>query len=642
VAKKKVVETEHSNIPKPLPPKKSVIKWGEKYRRFEDFAANWPDYYNSLQEFYVGEFDPTYFSLDQWEQEIDPAETDEEVEQYAAYTHQGEVIETEKTQEEWDKCAASFPYFCHKYLKIAHPKRGLVPFRLFNYQRRVVAEFEQHQFNIVSKFRQGGLTTVATLWGLWRCMFRLDETIMVMSKTDREAIAAGEIVARAIEHLPKWLQPPMGKNNDHQKQFLDTGSWLYFYTPEAARGKAITYLIIDEAAFVPDMTRHWKAMYPTLSTGGNCIVISTVNGVGNWYEETYTATKEGRNKEFHIIDLDYWEHPDYHDDNWVRKQKANLGEKGWRQEVLREFLGSGETYISDVIIKELMQFTQRTPPNRKLFPKWANKGRDDEEIFDKGALWVWKEPVDGHEYIMGVDCAEGMGDDNDNNCFELIDAGTGEQVAEFYSNEIQPHIFAQIINEVGVMYKTALVVVESAAPAGGAVLNALNHKLYYENLFSDPEKRRAPPGIKSSQTTRAMILEALSYRLIDKSIRIFSTRFVEELKTFIYNGQKHRAEAAYGKHDDAIMALGIALYARELTMRDMPLGADMPEHLQTSLETSVYKEIKEELKRGAPINWLENDDDDDLFAHPEDQIPEIVMDYRPRYHKLLSEFGWWQ
>jgi phage FluMu gp28-like protein len=51
-------------------------------------------------------------------------------------------------------------------------------------------------------------------------------------------------------------------------------------------------LIIDEAAFIEKMDDHWKAMYPTLSTGGNCIAISTVNGIGNWYEETYTKAQD--------------------------------------------------------------------------------------------------------------------------------------------------------------------------------------------------------------------------------------------------------------------------------------------------------------------------------------------------------------
>jgi phage FluMu gp28-like protein len=116
---------------------------------------------------------------------------------------------------------------------------------------------------------------------------------MVVSKTDREAIAAGEIVKRAIEELPSWMQPQMSKNNDHQKIFSDTGCKLFFYPPEAARGRSITYLVIDEAAFIQNMDAFWNGIFPTISTGGNVIVISTVNGVaghGGWYYRNWITS----------------------------------------------------------------------------------------------------------------------------------------------------------------------------------------------------------------------------------------------------------------------------------------------------------------------------------------------------------------
>ncbi len=106
--------------------------------------------------------------------------------------------------------------------------------------------------------------------------------------------------------LPSWMWSPnqMEKNNDHQKLFSETGCKLFFYTPEAARGRSITYLILDEAAFIPAMDKHWKAMFQTISTGGHCICVSTVNGVGNWYYDIFTGAKKGQN-DFHIIELDY-------------------------------------------------------------------------------------------------------------------------------------------------------------------------------------------------------------------------------------------------------------------------------------------------------------------------------------------------
>lgn len=579
------------------------------------------------------QYDPKYYQLDKYEIEIDPCETIEEVEAYDGSRQQKEII----------KCCNSFPYFCHKYIKILHPMKGLIPFVLFKYQKKVIKDYENNRFNIISKFRQGGLTTVTLLWGLWKCMFQMDQQVMLISKTDREATDTGLIIDRACENLPSWLKPKKeGKWNDHLKMFSDTGSAIKFYSPEAARGKAVTFLIIDEAAFIDDMEKHWKAIWPVLSTGGSCTLISTVNGLGNWYEQTYRDSKEGKNK-FHVIDLDYWEHPDYNNEEWVAEQKAQLGEKGFLQEVLREFLGSGETYFPSKIITELTEQTVSNYPSKKLFPKWANiTGRMSqlEGEFSKGAMWIWKEPIEGHEYIIGVDCAEGQGENNDNSCFEIIDSSTLEQVAEFYSNLILPHEFSQVINEVGTFYNNALVVIENMG-AGGAVASSLQHNLYYENLYYDTNKINASskPGIKVGQTNRPLILECLQNKVINKSLLVNSIRIVSELQTFEYNPVTKKAQAQKGKHDDAIMAMSIALYARESLARDIPVGAEIPKENINLIKSQIYEDIKKEIE-GCKDDLEVNEEEIDLLAPDIDSSFTPMASYQRKNDNIIKEFGW--
>lgn len=609
----------------------------------------WRGKYKTLKEFYetggewqidpktkVGrwQYDPEYYNFDKYELEIDPDEPMDAVENYDAARRQKEII----------KCCNSFAYFCHKYVKILHPMKGLIPFVLYEYQRKVIRDYEMYRFNIISKFRQGGLTTVTLLWGLWRCMFQLDQQIMLLSKTDREATDIGMMVDRSCEHFPEWLKPKKdAKWNDHLKMFTDTGSALKFYSPEAARGKSVTFLIVDEAAFVDDMDKHWKAMWPVLSTGGSCALVSTVNGLGNWYEQTYHDAKEGHNK-FHVIDLDYWEHPDYNDEEWVKEQKAQLGEKGFLQEVLREFLGSGETYFPARIITQLTEQTRSNYPSRKLFPKWVNKmGRIaqlENEESHRGAFWVWKEPVDGHEYIIGADASEGQAENNDNCAFQVIDTSTLEQVAEFYSNIIVPHEFAQVLHEVGIYYNNALIVVENMGP-GGAVLSNLQHTLFYENLhFENVKGSNVKPGIKIGQVNRSLYLESLQNRLLNQTVRINSMRFVMELQTFEYNPVTRKAEAQKGKHDDAIMSMCMALYTRDSMLRDIPMGAEVPREVTATLKAQVYEEIKRELMEGRPEDLL-SDTDIDLLAPDKDTVlPGVMFNIERRNDRLLKEFGW--
>ena len=558
-----------------------------------------------------------FYELGKYERDIPVGETVDDLNSFPPERQLEEVI----------KCAKSFFYWCHRYVKILHPKFGTIPFVLYKYQRRVIKEYEQNRFNMISKFRQGGLSTVSVLWGLHKCMFQKDQQIYFLSKTDREALVAGDIARKAMDNFPYWMYDKSQADiTKHEKNFKDVGSKMCFYTPEAARGKSATYIMIDEAAFIENMSDHWKAMYPVVAAGGNVEIISTVNGLGNWYEETYHEALSGKNF-FNIIDLDYWEHPLYANPKWAEESRMNLGEKGWQQEILRDFLGSGETYISSNVISQYDKIAKGVVPSRSAFPKWTNEGERNQE-WEHGALWLWKEPMVGHEYIIGADCAEGVGKDGDNSCFQVIDAANMEQVAEFYSNTVPPSMFAGILNQIGIYYNTATLVVENNT-IGGAVLNSLSNDLGYENVYYESKRSSFKLGIKITPSNRPVLLESMQNRLMNGSVRINSRRLVGELKTFIYSPQKKRAEAIKGKHDDAIMALSLALYVRDERMRGMPVNLELSGAIDIS-KNSSFDEIKREIVEGGVADWFkiggESDSQDQAFD--------------TRRNPLLKEFGW--
>lgn len=596
---------------------------------FEDFYKRFDTIAEMMESDEWNEIYSNYYDFTDLEKTVSLNEPFDEIQAYDA----------RRQTQEYIRCANSFSYFCVKYVKIGHPIFGMIPFFPYTYQKRVIDCYDNHRFNILSKFRQGGLTTVSVIWGLWRCMFKTGQKIMVVSKTDREAIGAGEMARTAMDHLPDWLKPETNKCNEHEKQFRTTDSVLYCNTVEAARGRSITILIIDEAAFIPDMHKHWKALYPVLSTGGQCEVVSTVNGIGNWYEEKYHEVENGKDETFNIIELDYWEHPLYNDPKWIKETKSTLGEKGWAQEVERNFLSSGDNWIPAPIREQLMDDTEDNFPLRMEFEKWKSKGVEHKNEWDVGALWVWKEPIEGHEYILGVDCAEGVGDSGDNSCCQIIDQGTLEQVAEFYSNTIPPHIFAQVINHIGYYYNQGLIVVENANQ-GTAVLSTLQHDLGYEHLYYEQNKQESA-GLKTSKTKRPLFLQALQSRLLNGTIKINSLRFVDELNTFIFNAISKKPEAQRGKHDDAIIALSLALYVRDAMLRELPIGAEVPDEMMAIFKSEVYEEI-----RNAVINEdlteLLNQGDDEFTALSD--FEKMVNNNTTRVRRvnddLLREFGW--
>jgi hypothetical protein len=586
----------------------------------------WKKNFKSIKEYYASIYPIDFYQLDSYQLQIDPDETQEQVEAYSV----------ERQQEEIYKCTKSFSYFCHKYIRILHPTKGLVPFVVFKYQNRVISDYENHRFSIISKFRQGGLTTVTLLYGLHKTLFTLDYSTMLISKSDREAVEAGYIVDRAVEYLPQWLTPKKdGKWNDHFKQITETGGSMRFFSPEAARGKSVAFICLDEAAFLPDLEKDWRALYPVLSTGGSCSLVSTVNGTANYYYELYMGAKEGRNK-FHIIDIDYDEHPYYNskvNPEWAEEQKAQLGEKGFLQEILRVFLGSGDTYIPGSELARLDQELKQIRPKRKLFAKYQNKDKNDDPTItedQKGALWIWEEPITGHEYIFGIDCSEGVGADN--SCIEIIDVTKHEQVGEFYSNNITPYEFAQVVYELAIFYNNALLVIEEMS-AGLSVINTLQNELYYDNFYYNNTMSKTPKaGLKTTVSNRPLILTSFQTCILQKTMKMNSIRMLNEMKTFEYNATTKKPEAHKGKHDDAIMAFAIALYVMNSQGKNLPAGYDGGKKTRAS---SFIHDIKNELNETKETSIFDSEDENPKTP----EMQELIELYRPN-HAIMKEFGW--
>lgn len=557
-------------------------------------------------------------------------------------------LDDEEKLEEYTKCAESFKYFAENYVYITHPKKGLVLFLLYGYQERCIKEYDDYKHNIIRKFRQGGLTTLTVIWALWRCMFKNDQKIMVLSKSDREAKGAGKIVTNVLKYLPEWMKPDVELDNQHEKVFRDTNGSVEFWTCEAARSKSLTYLIIDEAAFIKGMDEHWKSMYPTLSTGGSCIVISTVNGLGNWYEEWFHAALQNKNM-FHVIDIEYTDNPEYNNAEWAKEMRANLGEKGWRQEVLGDFLGSGETYVNGETITRLAKITGRTPPIKKMFAQWENDDTGAHEDwkmlnpeFNRGALWIWEEPKDGVEYILAADVGAGVYQDN--STFHVVRIDTLEQVAEFCSNSIPAHDFAQVIYQVAQYYKDALVAIE-AAEQGYTVINKLEHGLAYDNLYYETRRNAETAGVNINKGNRPVFLEQMQSYLQNDKIKINSFRTVKELKTFVVINRKPQAQK--GKHDDLVMALALLLGVLDTRRREMPVGAQkLKGYAETGIDLSkgdLFLRIKAELEGGLVEQLLaeQEENEEDMMSGDEALMMGRVMhDIKRPFDELLREFDW--
>jgi hypothetical protein len=165
---------------------------------------------------------------------------------------------------------------------------------------------------------------------------------------------------------------------------------------------------------------------------------------------------------------------------------------------------------------------------------------------------------------MSADVARGDG--KDFSTFHIIDLMTGEIVAE-YKGKIAPDRFGDLLYEYGVKYNKALLCPENNSFGYATIirLRDLNYpKMYYQKSSAVYIGDYIPPGdtttagFNTSGKTRSLILTKLEELIRNKQIITYSSRFYDELKTFVWN--ENRVQAMKGENDDLVMSLAIGTW----------------------------------------------------------------------------------
>src|SRR5690606_27178929 len=87
------------------------------------------------------------------------------------------------------------------------------------------------------------------------------------------------------------------------------------------------------------------------NTGGRALIISTPKGIGNWFHKLWADAQDGEN-EFFPVELPWNVHPE-RDQKWFEEQSANMSQKAIAQELLCDFLSSGDTYFEAADLERL-------------------------------------------------------------------------------------------------------------------------------------------------------------------------------------------------------------------------------------------------------------------------------------------------
>ena len=148
---------------------------------------------------------------------------------------------------EYRKCAVSPAYFLSKYSYIQHPTRGRMLFDLYHYQKDALKDFDGHDYNIVLKGRQIGISTLVAGYSLWLLLFHRDKNVLVIATKQETAKNLVTKVRFMHSNLPVWLRGEVTTDNKLSLQFAN-GSQIKAVasSKDAGRSEALSLLILDE------------------------------------------------------------------------------------------------------------------------------------------------------------------------------------------------------------------------------------------------------------------------------------------------------------------------------------------------------------------------------------------------------------
>mgnify|MGYP001407596531 FL=1 len=505
---------------------------------------------------------------------------------------------TKKQINEWVKCKQDPIYFATHYIKIINLDEGLVPFDMYDFQKKILQDFHENRFNIAKLPRQTGKSTTVVAYLLYYAIFYDSVNIGILAN---KASTARELLGRlqlAYENLPKWMQHGILVWNKGNVE-LENGSKILAASTSASavRGMSFNILFLDEFAFVPNHVaeQFFASVYPTITSGKSTkvIIISTPNGMNHFYKMWEDARND---KNDYITNEVHWSQVPGRDKKWKDETIKNTSKRQFAQEFECDFLGSADTLIS--------------PSKLQCIPF-------NDPIRSNAGLDVYERAEEDHEYIITVDVARGIG--GDYSAFIVFDITTlpYKIVAKYRNNEIKPVLFPSVIFQVAKEYNNPYILVE-VNDVGDLIAATLNYDLEYPNVLMCAMRGRAGQivgqgfsgnktqlGVKMSVTVKKIGCSNLKAIIEEDKLTFQDFDIFQELTTFVQKKQAWEADEGY--HDDLVMCMVLFAW---LVMQDY-----FKEMTDQDIRRRIYEEQRNQIEQDmAPFGFIDDGMGDDTFV----------------------------
>lgn len=211
---------------------------------------------------------------------------------------------------------------------------------------------------------------------------------------------------------------------------------------------------------------------------------------------------------------------------------------------------------------------------------------------DGGSLLrVFRDPVAGHRYVVGVDTAEGKldehGRDPDDSVAMVFDADAGLEQVAVYAGKVSPENLVVPCLLLAEWYGNAFVVIESNSSGMHLCIEFQkkyeNLRLYHRDDYKEDGRPNRAVGWRTHVGNRESVLIAgLATAIEDRQILFHDERTIMECKRFVYKtGGGTSAEEGY--HDDHVIAAALCVQGAR--------SAGMARMADRSRENIVRKEL---------------------------------------------------
>ena len=479
----------------------------------------------------------------------------QDIEDYRSYLgnvnlkRKGVTIEwTEEMVQEFVKCAKDPIYFAEKYIQIVHVDHGLIPIECYDYQKEIIEKTTNNRRVCVVTSRQAGKTTTAVCLILHYILFNDHKLVALLANKGDAAREILDRIKTAYEALPKWLQQGVIEWNKGSVEFENGSKIIAAATSSSAiRGKSVSFLYIDETAFVENWDEFFASVFPTISSGTSTKILltSTPNGLNHFYK-TCEGAKAGKNG-YEFVQV-MWTDVPGRDQKWYDETLAamDFDTEKFAQEMECEFLGSSGTLIAGWKLKQLVY---------------------KEAVKEVGGIIVYEEPKPEGNYVIVVDVSRGKG--LDYSAFQVIDISQMPyvQVGAYRNNMITPVDYAAAVHAAAKYFNDANILVE-VNDIGEQVAGIIFEEYEYENMLLTENNGRegkrllsgvagfsgkADKGIRTTKSVKSIGCSMIKLLVEQNQLIINDFETIREFSTFSQKGTSYEAEP--GNHDDLVMCL---------------------------------------------------------------------------------------